>query len=36
VIEMREKGMTLRAIRTAVDAKWGDRGPSTTTPLPPA
>jgi len=36
VIEMRGKAMTLRAIRTAIDAKWGDSGPSTKTPLPPA
>jgi hypothetical protein len=35
VIELRKQGMSLRAIRTAIDAKWGDRGPSTKTPLPP-
>jgi hypothetical protein len=36
VIDMKAKNMGLRAIRSAIDAKWGDRGPSTNTPLPPA
>ena len=35
MIEMRDKGMGLRAIRAAVDAKWGESGPSTKTPYPP-
>jgi hypothetical protein len=29
------QGLPLRAIRTAIDKKWGDRGPSTKTPQPP-
>jgi hypothetical protein len=35
VIDMKAKGVGLRAIRRAVDEKWGDRGPGTNTPLPP-
>jgi hypothetical protein len=35
VIEMRDKGIALKVIRKTVDEKWGDRGPSTKTPLPP-
>jgi hypothetical protein len=35
VIEMRQKGIALKAIRKTIDEKWGDRGPSTKTPLPP-
>jgi len=36
VIDMKAKGQSLRAIRAAIDVKWGDRGPSTNTPLPPS
>jgi hypothetical protein len=34
-MDMKAKGTSLRAIRAAIDAKWGDQGPSTKTPLPP-
>jgi len=34
-MQMEVQGKTVRAIRAAIDAKWGDRGPSTKTPLPP-
>ena len=29
------QGMALKAIRTAIDAKWAGYGPSTKTPYPP-
>jgi hypothetical protein len=35
VIDGKAKGMTLRAIRRAIDEKWSGRGPGTNTPLPP-
>jgi hypothetical protein len=31
---MTEKGLTVREIRTAIDARWSATGPSTPTPLP--
>jgi len=35
VITMRKEGVPLKAIRATIDQRWGDRGPSTKTPLPP-
>lgn len=35
VIEMRAQGVPIKAIRATIDQRWGDRAPSTTTPLPP-
>jgi hypothetical protein len=32
---MRKQGLPLLAIRTAIDQRWADKGPSTKTPLPP-
>jgi hypothetical protein len=34
VIAMRDKGMTLKAIRSAIDGRWAQTGPSTRTPYP--
>ena len=31
---MTEKGLTVRQMRTAIDARWSATGPSTSTPLP--
>jgi hypothetical protein len=31
---MTEKGLTVRQMRTAIDARWASTGPSTPTPLP--
>ncbi|MBI1727243.1 MAG: hypothetical protein HYR50_08230 [Candidatus Rokubacteria bacterium] len=32
---MRRAGKPLREIRAAIDAKYGSKGPSTRTPMPP-
>ena len=34
VASMTEKGLTVRQMRTAIDARWSATGPSTPTPLP--
>ena len=33
---MKARGTPLRAMRAAIDEKWGASGPATHTPLPPA
>jgi hypothetical protein len=32
---MRKAGKPLREVRTTIDAKYGRKGPSTPTPMPP-
>jgi hypothetical protein len=35
VIELTGRGLPLREVRAAIDARWGNAGPGTDTPLPP-
>jgi len=35
-MELRKQGIALKTIRATIDQRWGDRGPSTKTPLPPS
>lgn len=34
VVAMRDQGMSLKAIRAAIDGRWAQTGPSTRTPYP--
>jgi hypothetical protein len=35
-MRLRAEGKSLREIRAIIDETWGDAGPATDTPLPPA
>jgi hypothetical protein len=35
-MRLRDEGKSLTEIRAYIDAHWGDKGPATDTPLPPA